>query len=733
MPNHLKKVNEKRFSMKKERDSRLSDNDEDRTSEIFNSIHEEIYSKGGIKPVNAAIDEIGKLLFIRVHLMKNPNYIINTGTYHGLQLKDIFRSKFINENSTGIIDEFKKIFTEINQLIDYKWHNYVGKEESFFPPDEPFRLVNSDVLCSIVEKLNRIWDSFDDTVSKTKTPDLFGQLYEILLRGKYDGSGGLGTYLTPTEVTECMVQMALNYLLSEHEGTFDGAFIRKLKIGDICCGTARFLISALNILKNWVLQNSSFSEEEKLDLIRHIKKQSFFGADQSSSSISKARINFLLYDCDFSKLNTVEDSLYDSQIDDLVNSFSLLLTNPPFGDNKYTNPKGLEKMRQRSQGLELGWSLKESAKPIKNTDPAILFLDRNIQLLEPNGVLSILIPDGLLSNKLLIKYLFGEYNKEQDKVIGGKAIPIAIVSLPTTTFSISGAVAKTSFLMLRKKDVLIHEREPNQVFFAIAEHVGFLKKGNIAVMDDEGNDLATISQLFKSFLNDKENFRSEDKIHATSVSERYKFVTLDPINYHKKIDFAKEIVINSGFPLEKLGNLTKIRDRKSIKRDDSVAYYVSILHITDLLEIDWDAAKLYKPLSNGQLCFPGDILVSCINPRITRVAVIPPNLHAKILCSAEFVVLEPNEGVDPYYVSLILNLKFCMEQIVSKATGTSSSRRRLKKEYIKEILIPIIGIEDRQYFSAELKQSLVELSLARRRKNELLDQINKLIDKTSNS
>jgi len=66
--------------------------------------------------------------------------------------------------------------------------------------------------------------------------------------------------------------------------------------------------------------------------------------------------------------------------------------------------------------------------------------------------------------------------------------------LPTETFSIAGTGAKTSFLYLQRKR---HPAEKQgSVFMAVAEHVGYLKKGKSEVPDPAGNDLVPISAAF---------------------------------------------------------------------------------------------------------------------------------------------------------------------------------------------------------------------------------------------
>ena len=147
-----------------------------------------------------------------------------------------------------------------------------------------------------------------------------------------------------------------------------------------------------------------------------------------------------------------------------------------FGSGKYTEPKGLEKMRQEE--LELGWKWKagDRSKRTKLTksDPAALFIDRNLQLLKPGGRLLIVVPDGILCNSSdahIREYIMGTKDEETGEFLGGKAIVKAVVSLPERTFSLAGTDAKTSFMYLQKKLHAADKQGP--IFFALAEHIGY--------------------------------------------------------------------------------------------------------------------------------------------------------------------------------------------------------------------------------------------------------------------
>ncbi len=96
----------------------------------------------------------------------------------------------------------------------------------------------------------------------------------------------------------------------------------------------------------------------------------------------------------------------------------------------------------------------------------------------------------------------GQKDEETGEFFGGKAVVKAVVSLPTQTFAISGTGAKTSFLYVQKKGtyqkgnetVTVDKQGP--IFMAVAEHVGYIKKGKDEQTDPMGNDLRPIAEAY---------------------------------------------------------------------------------------------------------------------------------------------------------------------------------------------------------------------------------------------
>ena len=119
----------------------------------FDQLHEAIYSRGGVKPTNAAIDELGKLLFLKVHLEKAPGYVLTSGAAKGKRFADIYSADHVRQHKKDAVIQLKDAFREINNLPQYKATDITGEVHTIFSYDEPLRLENPEVLALAIEAL----------------------------------------------------------------------------------------------------------------------------------------------------------------------------------------------------------------------------------------------------------------------------------------------------------------------------------------------------------------------------------------------------------------------------------------------------------------------------------------------------------------------------------------------------------------------------------------------------
>ena len=175
-----------------------------------------------------------------------------------------------------------------------------------------------------------------------------------------------------------------------------------------------------------------------------------------------------------------------------------------------TEKKPFYILQPTTAGLALGSKpdSKGNWQPVGATiDPAVLFIDRCLQLLKPGGRLLIVLPDGILCNsgdRYVREYIMGKKDEKTGEFVGGKAIVKAVISLPSDCFKLSGTGAKTSILYLQKRHA--NPNQPEQflpepqtdVFMAVAETLGYVVKNNIEDYNaGVANDLDKIVSVYK--------------------------------------------------------------------------------------------------------------------------------------------------------------------------------------------------------------------------------------------
>jgi hypothetical protein len=468
--------------------------------------------------------------------------------------------------------------------------------------------------------------------------------FNTLLRGKFEGGEGLGTYLTPEEVVMPMVEMAL---ATAGGSTIQGLCAReeRLLFGDICGGTGRFVYALYRALGERGVERCSLERAATL-------------FDQSSLAVGFARLNFLFEGMSPKHFSCVKDSLTEPEISEIRNSFSVLATNPPFGTGKYLWSQRLAASLDPQLLQTIG------LRPGEGADPAELFVFRNLDLLRPGGVLAIVLPDGVLQSRDFVRalHVFEQIRETTIQVV-------AIVSLPTVTFSLGGTVAKTSFVILRRGA----EREDVPVYLAKAGHVGFLKRGNRRIPDPAGNELHVIAAEFAERKNGVGIFgKPWHEVEKLAASDICLFKTSPGSRASVQLSaFAR--------PVREFYDASN----KNLKGH----FHVSVLDVDETGLIDVISALKQRPVTRALSCQPGDVLISCINPRIWRATVVP-DIKGTWSCSPEFVVLRPKDPNASWALSLAVHHGSVASAVQGMAGGTSSSRQRVEKDAILELRIP---------------------------------------------
>lgn len=482
----------------------------------FDRLHEQIYAAR--EPVDSSNDltaQLCKCIFLKMHMERHPDFRAEAGAP---LLTEIFQESYVMANGQTAVEQIKKAFTNARGLPEYNVVDERGNSFEIFDKDDYIKFRRPETYAAIAGFLNRHHLTQPETTGLED--DMVGRAFDVMLRGKFEGKGGMGVYLTPQQVRDAMVQMVFHDVLTEDPGLLTRINPKtgrpEFRICDPCSGSAGFLVTGMREVRKHVNKLVGMSEAQRAKLLQDIFHYGFEGADNASNMVLLARINMALHGDTHPRIFRVSNSLTTNIFQ--PESYDIVLTNPPFKKGGITTKDHADLLRlyqsainnqgrlsHNGAGLALGAKPDAQGrwKPVGSVDPAVLFIDRCLQLLKPGGRLLIVLPDGILCNsgdRYVREYLMGTKDEATGQFLGGKAVIKAVVSLPPVTFRLSGAGAKTSFLYLQKKRP---GDEQGPVFMAVADNVGFDVKQNKEVLTGE-NDLVRIVEAYKAGPNTAE-------------------------------------------------------------------------------------------------------------------------------------------------------------------------------------------------------------------------------------
>lgn len=617
----------------------------------FDELHQLLYAKGGVRPTNAAIEEVSKLLFLRLWATRAGD----SASIQGTPVGDLFRGHVAPQR----IVEFTKVaFVEANLSPILGAKDSTGQAQPLWPADEPFRLAHAEVLHHAARLV-------DEVVSDEKrgVADPLGTAFDAFLSGRYDHSGGLGTFLTPSSIARAMADVAFG--LRDSLSGWDRV---SPLIADPYCGTGRFLVAAFEAAES---HTDAATLAALLD-------SGLMGADQSPTAIAKPAINLMLYGASTPHVFPVSDSVTAPALDRLRGSLQLILTNPPFGGGKYDDAEGLRRTTTAIPSLGSKGAI----------DPALACTVRALDLLAPDGVLGIVLPDGIVDGRHFDELI----DRDDDLAVA------ANISLPTSTFALSGTVAKTSAVFIQKRTRI------SRTVLARVEHVGFIRQAGKAAADPAGTEIPEVVAGIEKALTIGDSPTpliqvSESPLVASIASEA--LVSLDPSRIDPAALASRSRLEQQGGA--RLSDYLTARRKQSQKRSDVGVTFVSVLHVDALGVVSWPDAEQYEPTTPGQMAHTGEVLVSLLNPSKLRAAVVPSS-RERVVCSSEFGVFESR--VNPYSVLGLLYHPDVQAQLKPLGRGTSSSRRRISPSDVLGLVVPKLDPAGLDALGAEVEGAM---------------------------
>lgn len=389
---------------------------ESELTKIFIQSHQALWG-GGQRNPSVAFDELDKLIFCKIWDEKHPRKI---GEPYDFQI-------FRDEDPEDLLKRIKKIYA-------------VGEKEAPEVFKDGITLTAQETL-TIVKYFQRINLNKTDLDSKGKAFETFMGSY---FRGDF------GQYFTPRPIVKFIVDSL--------------PITHKSRVLDTSCGSGGFLLYALDKVRE---QANEFydpikDEKDHYKYWHDFAEKNLFGIEINDQIARTAKMNMIIHDDGHTNVIASDGLLSDTEMqaksgnkEFKYNSFDFIITNPPFGSSIKQTEKAY--MHQYNLAIkEVDWlnttaSGKAALRDSQSTE--VLFLEQCHKFLTEHGYLAVVIPDGILTNSSL-QYVRDNI-EEMYRIV-------AVVSMPQTAFSATGAGVKSSVLFLRKHKDKQTEKISNQ-------------------------------------------------------------------------------------------------------------------------------------------------------------------------------------------------------------------------------------------------------------------------------
>jgi type I restriction enzyme M protein len=624
-------------------------------SRVFQKCHNIIWA-GGKRDPSVAFDEISKIIFTKLYDERSTK----NGEFYKFQVGT-------NENPEIVSQRIIKIYDKARAS-----NSMVFAEEINIP---------SDKIYGVVEVLQKVSLTHTDLDAKGRA---FEQFLGKIFRGE------LGQYFTRREVVEFMVNM-----VDPKEDDF---------VLDPACGSGGFLLYSMKKVINDIERHYSGDlptiSRKKYDFSHY----NIYGVEINDKIARVAMMDMIINDDGHSNIeyNTALNNKFEnSNIKD--GFFSLILTNPPFGDRITEGDK--DKLGENKlKNFEL-------ANEKSSQRAEILFIEKCYNFLGESGRLAIVLPDGVLNNP--------SDNNVRDFIKNRFEIS-AIITLPEYAFRKAGSGMKTSLLFLRKRKNKEKIDVNHSIFLAVAEHIGYDATGR-----PDSNELPDIFSSFQKNIENKDKGRYWVKLNE--LKNRF-----DPTYYHLGYLIEKNLkqIKYDILPLKSV-LAEKLMSGKSPK--GGVKYSIgdipsiTIGNMTDnggfvLEELNCVSSEFYEKRKEKLQLKPYDILIAKDGATTGKISIILDDftLENCIFTEHIFRLKIDTTKADPLYVFYFLHGALGQMQLKRQISG--GAQGGITKEFVDEIKIPLppMKIQKEIVKVANIKRKEADM-LAKQSKDKFLD------------
>lgn len=472
---------------------------EDELTRRFKQAHQSLWGGGELNP-SEAFDELDKLIFCKIWDEKKPR---KKGSPYDFQ---IFTENTEQETNYNLITRIKSLYQEGSK-----------KDSEVFKDD--IRL-SAEKLRTVVGYLQSINLGETDLDSK-------GRAFETFMGSFFRGD--FGQFFTPRNIVKFIVDV----LPINHDSL----------VLDTSCGSGGFLLHALDKIRKKANEYYEQNSIENYKYWHDFAEKNLFGIEINEQIARTAKMNMIIHDDGHTNVIACDGLLPSEEIIKKTNNygfaynrFNFIITNPPFGSViKDSEQAYMKKYSLAFKGED--WLNPKSKNTIKdNQNTEILFIEQCYNFLAEGGYLAIVLPDGILTNSSL-QYV-RDWLEEYFRIV-------AVVSLPQTAFSATGAGVKSSVLFLKKHpknvtDNIKHQKVSLQD--SLKQSHNYLKK--LQLIDKEKTQ--HLKEL-RGFDN-PQNLAGKELTNSELYKEWKKEVMAE---YTEKIDTLKETLNEQYFEAKK--------------------------------------------------------------------------------------------------------------------------------------------------------------------------------------
>lgn len=663
------------------------------------SLREEFHRIGRFDDANAKLDELCKLLVLKTLDTRHP--LPAGGSRLSIEHLQAIAER-MHGSPSRLAAAMHTVFDDLGAQFPDEFGAFGPRRSlNIHADDDEF----ARAILPLLDALPHIDDAHVGAWSFDSVNEAFGHFVQDSFRNRKEDA----QYMTPPEVVSAMVEIVLNDIVQAPDFAERS---EPLLIGDPTCGVGSFLAAAYRHASQIEVPNGKLSDRLQL-----------FGQDKVERMARLATVNLKIFARSDAHIRVGNSIMPPTSMEDVAGRFDAILTNPPFGAT-FDVSELLAKATPNN--LPTLFAMARSRSLPKALDSEYILLDRELAMLRPGGRLLMVVPDHVVSGS--------GFSEEFRLEIAKRYELVAVLDLPAETFAQAGTRTKTSVVYLRRPDKP-GVRSRTHVFMASADDLGFrvVSRAGASVKRMIGtNEMPLITAGYMTFSSasaesaDVVCLSTEPSIAAVSSSQL--------LNNRWTAGFYRtgrlaalqhlEQSLGPGASLLSLGEVVDI-DPDSSERvlPNADNRCISVLHVREDGSIDLAGVDAYRPTTACVRCRPGDVLVSKINPRIVRIAVVPATPW-HVGCSPEFAVLRcRGDQFTPWSLALLLRSSVVQSQIRTLTSGTSSSHNRIKDRDLEVVRLPVpapgtSAFKSLRTFAAGYEKSMKDQYAAQRQINE---------------